>query len=66
MGRSVEHDGCLFAWLNNQEVQELLTELSKVDGATLENFDLDELHDELIESLQEVVERDAQMFIGAS
>jgi hypothetical protein len=63
VGSSVEHDGSMFAWLTADEVKSLLEELSAIDT---EDFgELDEFHEELVESLQETADRKADLFIGA-
>ena len=65
-GTEIDHDGCLFAWLTNAECTSLLAELEKVDAEIFSDIDLDELHEELLESLRTVVDNGAEMFIGAS
>lgn len=65
-GAEVDHDGCLFAWLTNAECTALLAELEKIDADVFSDMELDELHEELIESLKTVVDSGAEMFIGAS
>ncbi len=62
-GMSVQGDPCLFAWLTAAEAKNLLNELASLDP---EEFgDLDEFHEELVESLQETVGRGANLFLGA-
>ena len=63
-GSEIAHDGCLFGWLANAECKALLDSLRDLDAEAFR--DLDELHEELIDSLQTVVDNDADMFIGAS
>lgn len=65
-GTEINHDGCLFAWLTNAECTALLAELEEIDAEFFADIDLDELHEELIESLRSVVDSGAEMFIGAS
>jgi len=65
-GVEIDHDGCLFAWLTNAESTALLSELEKIDAESFANVDLDELHEELVESLKSVVDSGSEMFIGAS
>lgn len=62
-GSSIDHDGCMFAWLTAAEAQSLLDELTAIEAATF--GDLDEFHEELVESLQGTVDRNADLFIGA-
>jgi hypothetical protein len=62
-GFSIDHDGCMFAWLNAAEVQNLLAELSVIEA---ERFgELDEFHEELVESLREAAKDNAELFLGA-
>jgi len=63
-GSEIDHDGCLFAWLSNAECKTMLDALHDLDAEAF--GELDELHEELIDSLQTVVNNDAEMFIGAS
>src|SRR5262249_16832443 len=63
VGSGIDYDGSLFAWLTAAEAKSLLVELTSIDAATL--GDLDEFHEELIESLQETVDRGADLFVGA-
>lgn len=63
-GSEIDHDGCLFGWLSNGECKTLLDALRDLDSETF--GELDELHEELIDSLQAVVDNDAEMFTGAS
>ena len=65
-GDKIDHDGCLFGWLTNAESAALLAALGRLDGELFADVDLDELHEELIESLQNVVDGGTEMFIGAS
>ena len=66
LGTEIDHDGCLFGWLANAECAALLSELEKIDAESFADVDLDELHEELVESLRSVVDAGAEMFIGAS
>jgi hypothetical protein len=62
-GSSVQGDPCMFAWLTTAETKILLDELAAIDP---EEFgELDEFHEELVESLQETVGRGADLFLGA-
>jgi hypothetical protein len=63
VGSSMDHDGCMFAWLTAAEARRLLAELTAMDAETF--GELDEFHEELVESLQETVDRNAALFIGA-
>ena len=45
----------MFAWLTAAEAKSLLDELTAIDAATFD--ELDEFHEELIESLQQTVDR---------
>jgi hypothetical protein len=63
VGSSMDHDGCMFAWLTAAEVKSLLDELTAIDAQTF--GELDEFHEELVESLRETVDRNADLFIGA-
>ena len=63
-GTEIDHDGCLFGWLSNAECKALLDALRDLDAAMF--GELDELHEELVESLTTVVSNDSEMFIGAS
>ena len=63
VGSSIDHDGCAFAWLTAAEAQSLLGELAAIDAATF--GDLDEFHEELLQSLQETTARNADLFLGA-
>jgi hypothetical protein len=63
VGTSIDHDGSMFAWLTAAEARSLLDELTAIDAAKV--GDLDEFHEELIESLQETVDRGADLFVGA-
>ena len=65
-GTGIDYDGCLFGWLSNLECKTLLEALRKLDVETFTEIDLDELHEQLVESLQSVVDNNAEMFIGAS
>jgi hypothetical protein len=62
-GSSIDHDGSMFAWLTTAEAQSLLDELIAIDAATF--GDLDEFHEELVAALQETVDRNADLFLGA-
>ena len=62
-GSAIDHDGCMFAWLTPDEASTLLNELSAIDA---DKFgDLDEFHEELIESLQQTVKKGHALFLGA-
>jgi hypothetical protein len=63
VGSSIDHDGSMFAWLTAAEAKSLLDELSAIDAA--EFGELDEFHEELVGSLQETVDSDADLFVGA-
>ncbi len=63
LGTSIDQDGSLFAWLTAAEARSLLDELTALDAAKL--GELDEFHEELIESLQETIDRGADLFVGA-
>ncbi len=63
VGTSMDHDGSMFAWLTAAEAKSLLDELTAIDAATFD--ELDEFHEELIESLQQTVDRGADLFVGA-
>lgn len=62
-GSKIDHDGCMFAWLNPDEAESLLGELS---GINAEEFRvLDGLHEELLESLDASVTKKNAVFLGA-
>jgi len=63
VGSSIDHDGCMFAWLTAAEVKSLLDELTAIDATPFS--ELDGFHEELVESFQETVERNADLFLGA-
>lgn len=63
VGSSVDHDGCMFAWLTATEAKSLLNELTAIDAGKF--GELDDFHEELVESLQETVHRSADLFLGA-
>jgi len=53
----------MFAWLTAAEVKSLLDELTAIDATPFS--ELDGFHEELVESFQETVERNADLFLGA-
>ena len=63
-GASVTHDGCLFAWLSTEETRRLFEELNALDADEL--GELQGFHEELLESLQQTVDGNAVLFLGAS
>ena len=63
IGSSIDHDGCMFAWLTAAEAKSLLNELRSLDSQVF--GELDEFHEELIESLEQAVARNADLFLGA-
>lgn len=65
-GTAIKNDGCLFGWLSKLECITLLDALHDLDAEVFAQIDLDELHEQLVESLQSVVDNEAEMFIGAS
>ena len=63
VGSGIDQDPCTFAWLTAAEAKSLLEELTALDP---EEFgELDEFHEELVESLRETVNRNADLFFGA-
>lgn len=65
VGSGIDHDGCMFAWLTAAEAQSLFAELSAIDAETFRPGDVDKLHEELVESLRETTNRNADLFLGA-
>jgi hypothetical protein len=63
VGAGIDYDGSMFAWLTAAETKNLLDELTAIDADEL--GELDEFHEELIESLQGTVDRGADLFVGA-
>ena len=62
-GSAIDHDGCMFAWLTPDEASLLLSELSAIDAQKF--GDIDEFHEQLVESLQETVNKRHALFLGA-
>lgn len=66
VGSRIDHDGCMFAWLTAGEAKSLLEELTAIEIDAAKFGELEEFHEELVESLQETVDRNADLFLGAS
>ncbi len=64
-GPGLEADGCLFAWLTPAEITELYQSLAKLDQAAITNCDLQEFHDDLVNSLKVLSEKQAALFVIA-
>lgn len=63
-GAEINHDGCMFAWLTASEVKALHAELTAIDAGDF--GELDEFHEELVESLEQAAIADKAVFLGAS
>ena len=62
-GTTINHDGCVFAWLSTAEAAQLLDALAPVEID--EDDDLADFHRELTSSLQFVVTNKMDLFAGA-
>lgn len=62
--RGIDHDGCMFAWLTATEVKTLHAELAAINAS--DYGELDEFHEELVESLEQASNADKAVFLGAS
>jgi hypothetical protein len=62
VGSSIDHDGCMFAWLTAAETLSLWGELPSDAG---EFSDLEDFHEDFVEALKETVVRNADLFLGA-
>ena len=61
-GNSIDHDGCVFAWLTCEETKHLRDTLSKID---LPESELTEFHEQLVDSLNESIETNAILILAS-
>jgi len=65
-GRTLSADGCVFAWLTPAEVTTLHDALTEVEpSAEMEEFHLDDFHDELLDCLEITKKRNACLYLTA-
>lgn len=64
-GTSIDHDGCVFAWLSADEVRELNDSLSRLDATVISDVGLIDFHETLVESLQMISAESKSLFMGA-
>jgi hypothetical protein len=65
-GTKIDDDGCLFAWLSAEETKELHRNLKAVPPEKTTNDELQDFHQELIESFEDAASRGADVFFAAS
>jgi hypothetical protein len=61
-GRSVDYDGCTFAWLTQAEMQLLHQSLDRIEVAD----DLSDFHDQLVGTFAACCKKGCDLFVGAS
>ena len=65
-GKSIDHDGCCYAWLTADEVKTLFAALKKVKKAEVDDGDcLDMFHEEVVDSLKIAYKAGHAIFLAA-
>jgi hypothetical protein len=65
-GKKIADNGCSFAWLSAAETKELLQSLKAVPPKTFSNDEMQDFHLEIVESLEDAVTRNAEVFFTAT